>query len=478
MMTLPPAEETALQAIVKEFAGLPLALEQAAAYMKRQRLNFAEFWQDYQKKKAAVLQFKSMVSEHPPIWTTLQLALDKQSDVARVLFNYCAFLNGEEIPEEVVKAFLDDDYRAARNALLDYSLLEYDKDKACLQQHRLLQQIAKSFLTPEAQKEIAESVINQVNALFPAKPSDISNWQTCQRLLISALACDELSRHFVIETETMARLYNQLAVYLENRHADYAQALPLYDQACQLYEKLLGENHPHVATSLNNLAGLYESQGRYDEALPLYQRTVEIFEKQLGENHPHVATSLNNLAGLYESQGRYDEVLPLYQRSLAIREKQLGENHPHVATSLNNLATLYESQGRYDEALPLYQRSLAIDEKVYGKEHPEVATDLNNLAGLYKSQGRHDEALPLYQRTVEIFEKQLGENHPHVATSLNNLAALYKSQGRYDEALPLYQRSLAILEKSLGSEHPNTKIVAKNYELFLNTIKRLQDKQD
>ncbi len=34
-----------------------------------------------------------------------------------------------------------------------------------------------------------------------------------------------------------------------------------------------------------------------------------------------MARSLNNLAGLYQGQGKYAEAEPLYQRSLAIREK-------------------------------------------------------------------------------------------------------------------------------------------------------------
>ncbi len=34
-----------------------------------------------------------------------------------------------------------------------------------------------------------------------------------------------------------------------------------------------------------------------------------------------VATSLNNLAALYQAPNRYAEAEPLYQRSLAIREK-------------------------------------------------------------------------------------------------------------------------------------------------------------
>ena len=54
--------------------------------------------------------------------------------------------------------------------------------------------------------------------------------------------------------------------------------------------------------------------------------------------------SLNNLAQLYETQGRYDEAESLYQRALATRERVLGPDHPRVALSLNNLARLYLSR--------------------------------------------------------------------------------------------------------------------------------------
>ncbi len=64
-----------------------------------------------------------------------------------------------------------------------------------------------------------------------------------------------------------------------------------------------------------------------------------------GPQDPRLAKSVNNLAALYHTQGKYAEAEPLHQRSLAIREKALGPEHPNVATSLNNLAALYEAQG-------------------------------------------------------------------------------------------------------------------------------------
>ncbi len=59
------------------------------------------------------------------------------------------------------------------------------------------------------------------------------------------------------------------------------------------------------------------AQGNYTETERL-QRSLAIREKVLGPEHPDVATALSNLAFLYYTQGRYAEVEPLYQRSLAI----------------------------------------------------------------------------------------------------------------------------------------------------------------
>ncbi len=136
------------------------------------------------------------------------------------------------------------------------------------------------------------------------------------------------------------------------------------------------------AASLNNLALLYKSQGRYEEAEPLYRHALAINEKKLGPEHPYVAAALNNLALLYKFQGRYEEAEPLYTRALAINEKKLGQEHPHVAASLNNLALLYSAQGRYEEAEPLHRRASAIREKLFSHNHLRTAAVRNNLNNL------------------------------------------------------------------------------------------------
>jgi len=251
----------------------------------------------------------------------------------------------------------------------------------------------------------------------------------------------------------VATSLNNLAALYDDIGA-YGQAEPLYQRALKIYEKKLGPDHPNVATSLNNLAELYRAMGAYSQAEPLYQRALKIREAKLGPDHPDVAGSLNNFAILYYSMGAYGQAEPLFQRALKIRQARLGSDHPDVATSFNNLAELYRAMGAYGQAESLHQRALKIREAKLGPDHPDVATSLNNLAALYRDMGAYGQAEPLYQRALTIDEKVLGPDHPDVATSLYNLAALYRDMGAYGQAEPLFQRALKIYEARLGPEHP------------------------
>jgi tetratricopeptide (TPR) repeat protein len=232
------------------------------------------------------------------------------------------------------------------------------------------------------------------------------------------------------QSTTLASLYNRLANLYQQRldsgqFKDYrqeqAQAIEAIRAAISLQEAQNLE--VDFATSLNNLAVLYQSQGCYSEAEPLLVQALEMRKRLLGNEHPDVATSLNNLAELYRSQCRYSEAEALYGQALEMWKQLLGNEHPDVATSLNNLAVLYDSQGRYSEAEPLLVQALEMRKRLLGNEHPDVAASLNNLAFLYNSQGRYSEAEPLYVQAVSILYQQLGENHPNTQTSLGNLLA-------------------------------------------------------
>ena len=75
----------------------------------------------------------------------------------------------------------------------------------------------------------------------------------------------------------------------------YSQAVSLTEEALTLARQIWGEEHPNIATSLNNLAYLYNSQGRYAEALPLYQQALEMHTRLFAGDHRYVATNLNKI---------------------------------------------------------------------------------------------------------------------------------------------------------------------------------------
>jgi len=83
-------------------------------------------------------------------------------------------------------------------------------------------------------------------------------------------------------------------------------------------------------------------------------------QKALGPDHPDVGTRLNNLAGLYEAQGRYVEAESHYKRDLVISEKALGADHPDVGINLNNLAALHFAQRNWLVAVDYWRRSTAL----------------------------------------------------------------------------------------------------------------------
>src|SRR5262249_17848742 len=96
--------------------------------------------------------------------------------------------------------------------------------------------------------------------------------------------------------QELSRL-NQQVIQL-NQRGQYEQAIAIAAMICDLIRQDLGENHVDFATSLNNLAELYQLMGNYAAAEPLYRQALEIERTTLGENHVDFATSLNNLAVL------------------------------------------------------------------------------------------------------------------------------------------------------------------------------------
>jgi tetratricopeptide (TPR) repeat protein len=103
------------------------------------------------------------------------------------------------------------------------------------------------------------------------------------------------------------------------RKRDFPQAIQFAERVVNIRRRLLGNDHCDTATSLNNLALLYESRGDYAKAEPLHRQALEIYKKVLGDQHPDTAGSLSNLGALYVSMADYAKAEPLFQCPFAKR---------------------------------------------------------------------------------------------------------------------------------------------------------------
>ncbi|MDQ2714125.1 MAG: FxSxx-COOH system tetratricopeptide repeat protein [Chloroflexota bacterium] len=467
-----PGNYAAAEELVQVMDGLPLALDQAGAYIEETGGTFSSYLRQYERQSHQLLDRRGKFSGNHPhsVVATLELACQQtaqRNPAALELLRFCVFLASDAIPEELFvegAAFLGPVLaRVAANpsqldlalaTLRSLSLVHRHPETQTLSLHRLVQAVLQSGMSEQEQAVWQQRVIRILFALFPEVTYE--TWGQCERLLPHVLTCASAIQDDTGDQE-LADVLRKAADYLRER-AQYAQAESLYRQALHIREQGGNPEHPWMATPLKWLAYLYYEQGKYEQAEPLYQQALRIREQAYGPEHYLVAELLEGLAMLSRNKGKYAQAEQLLQRALYIREQTLGAEHPQVAFPLNSLALLYGEQGKYEQAKSLYERALRIREQTLGRDHHQVATVLNNLGEIYREQGKYAEAERLFQRALRIRELALGSNHPQVAESLNGLANIFREQGKYAEAESLYQRGLRISEQSQGSGHPDVAI--------------------
>jgi tetratricopeptide (TPR) repeat protein len=514
--------------LVTLLEGLPLAVDQAGAYIEETGCRVMDYLSRYQSQRKHVLARRGRhAGGHPAsVSTTLHLSVQRiahQQPAVGDLLYLCAFLHPEAIPEELFSAgashlgptldsLVSDPYQfdLALAVLRSASLVTRSPQSKTFSLHRLVQAVLVDQMEPAQRCLWSERAIRMVNAAFPE--DTLKTWALCERLLTLALACVSLIAFTGNELPEISALLFKAGSYLMAR-GRYREADPLLSQAVALAEQqhgtdhlllilrldkqaelfwnqgkyeeaervlqrmlvlemhYMGQHHSGTAETLSKLAVLYASQGKYEKAEPLYQRALHIQRQQLGHEHFQVSTTLNNLAYLYWRQGKYGEAESLYKQALSIWERQLDPDQPEIASPLTNLANLYREQGRYEEAEPLYKQALCIREQRLGSDHPYTGITINGLANLYREQGKYEEAEPLYRQALTISEQQLGVSHPQTTEILADLATLYREQGKYEEAEPLYRQALTISEQQLGVTHPKTRKIRDNHHRLLEQRK-------
>jgi tetratricopeptide (TPR) repeat protein len=249
------------------------------------------------------------------------------------------------------------------------------------------------------------------------------------------------------------------------------------EKALDLYQRIYPRNHypqghPHVATGLNNLGFLFQSQGEYAQARSYFQQALDMRQRlypkeRYPQGHPDLAASLNNLAGLLHTQGEYALARTCFQQALDMRQRlypkeRYPDGHAELTPILNNLGNLLKDQGDYAGAQTFYQQALDVCQRLYPKEryprgHPHLAQSLYNLGSLLKDQGEYARARASFQQALDMRQglypkERYPQGHHDLALSLNDLGVLLQSEGEYAQARSYYEQALDVRQRLLPPE--------------------------
>ena len=118
----------------------------------------------------------------------------------------------------------------------------------------------------------------------------------------------------------------------------FAEAERLFHRSLALHKAAAMPNRWAHAIVLNNLGEHYRQQREFKKAEQHLLGSRRIWEDLVGGGHAETATTLYNLALLYQDLGRPGEAGRLFEQSAAVFERTLGGDHPKTALAKRALA--------------------------------------------------------------------------------------------------------------------------------------------
>ncbi|MEV4800418.1 tetratricopeptide repeat protein, partial [Nonomuraea sp. NPDC049421] len=318
-----PEHYADVAAIAAELGYLPLALEQAAAYIFQSRKSPGRYLEllrrhparMYAKSAAGGTAEQTMAR----LWDTHLEAIHKR-DIAeglqaehllRVLSCYAP----DNVPRSLLLGDTDDpNLDDALELLASYSMITRagEDEQETVSMHRLFQSVIYNGLDYHDSRTHAarESALTRLDQAMPDNPdTNMSGWPLWRDLLPHV---DAIKRRYREGTEPLelAVILNHAAVFAFAQ-GQHRRAQDLFSRALIITEATFGSDDPVVAVGLGNLASTFSALGRPGEAVRLEERALAIAEAALCPDHLDIAIRLGNLASIFSALGRPGEAVPL-----------------------------------------------------------------------------------------------------------------------------------------------------------------------
>ena len=303
-------DRQAARDLAVELGGLPLALEQAAAYMMAIGDTLAEYLALFRQRRTELLTRGEPTGYSRTVASTWALAFDhmRQTEpgaAAVDLLRLLAFCAPEAIPlrlllqprlglagrlgDEVVPVLaplLEDPLAAgdAVAALRRYSLVTPAADGS-VSLHRLVQAVTMDKMPAELVSKWHQAAAALIEDAIPRDTGDPETWAVCAALLPHAQAA------LADESNGMARIAHYLGSI-----GNYAAAQDLHRRVLNARERVLGAEHPDTLTTRHQLARWTGEAGDPATARDRLAALLPVQERILGPEHPDTLTTRANLA--------------------------------------------------------------------------------------------------------------------------------------------------------------------------------------
>ena len=266
--------------------------------------------------------------------------------------------------------------------------------------------------------------------------------------------------HFTVER---AGVFNYLG-YLYDGVEDYAKAEECYVRALRIREKLRKYSlkvEDHYATTLGNLAFVYDCTGRFEESDRAFEDTIAI-QKKLAYSNPRenlIQYAKSLYSYVYTARNRYfeesddkysslgylcDEAIGLFR--LISAEVGPAEWRKKLAWLLFDRGiSYYTCEDEFDKAESFMKESLSIRESFIPDDKDSIEPCSNvcfRLGDMYILKEEYEKAKDYFLKSLEY--RRQGSSDILVINAMRMVASSCVFIGQYDEALDLYLSALKL----------------------------------
>lgn len=460
-------------ALADALRGLPLALEQAAAFLAHSplALGFASYIEALRTRGLDV--FGGRVDEYPHVVTTVWEqsfdAVAERSPRAAELLELLGVLAPVPVPTTLFggsDGAAEVDAARALDELARDSLLSAASDTVVV--HPLVHQAIARRLGDEQRHVARRRAIELLAAALPcsstnrrAPPAD---WPQYEALLPHVMSIAGAPPAPGEDASDLLGLLNGECVYLLSA-GQRLRAVTVAETTAELATDRRRAEHPEAAEHLealraaSNRARAYQLVGRTTEAIAIGDAVRDDRERILGPDHRDTLSSRADLVVSHQWAGNIHEAIELGMSVLEDRTRVLGTDDNDTLWSRIELGWSHLSAGHCDAAIAWFTKALADRERLRGPEdpeHPDTLWDKASLAFAYQSAERTAEATPLFEEVVHARRRVLGPRHPDTLWTEAQLGNSYRAAGLVDDAITIGEAALAGTERVLGPDHPDT----------------------